>query len=219
MSNSTASGSTTSHYLAATIRVQNEMAKKVISENTLKKEIIYICGVDVAYRNNIAYCSAVLMNKNSIEVKESVDITLNVKNPYVSSFFMLRESEAIINILKLLKNGFDLLLIDGHGVLHPRRCGLASYVGVIIDRPTIGVAKSILCGSVNADHFIDVDGVISGFKMVKEKKKPIFISVGHKINLINAIRIVKQLVKPKERIPEPLRLADIYSKALANSVL
>jgi deoxyribonuclease V len=192
MSNSTTFGNTTSHYLAAAISVQNEMAKKVISENTLKKEIIYICGVDVAYRNNIAYCSAVLMNKNSMEVKESVDITLNVKNPYVSSFFMLRESEAIINILKLLKNGFDLLLIDGHGV-HPRRCGLASYVGVIIDR-------------------------FSGFKMVKEKKKPIFISVGHKINLINAIRIVKQLVKPKERIPEPLRLADIYSKALANSV-
>jgi deoxyribonuclease V len=218
MSNSTTFGNTTSHYLAAAKSVQNEMAKKVISENTLKKEIIYICGVDVAYRNNIAYCSAVLMNKNSMEVKESVDITLNVKNPYVSSFFMLRESEAIINILKLLKNGFDLLLIDGHGVLHPRRCGLASYVGVIIDRPTIGVAKSILCGSVNADHFIDVDGVISGFKMIKEKKKPIFISVGHKINLINAIRIIKQLVKPEERIPEPLRLADIYSKALSNSV-
>jgi deoxyribonuclease V len=218
MSESTTFGNTTSHYLAAAIGVQNEMAKKVISENTLKKEIIYICGVDVAYRNNIAYCSAVLMNKNSMEVKESVDITLNVKNPYVSSFFMLRESEAIINILKALKNRFDLLLIDGHGVLHPRRCGLASYVGVIIDRPTIGVAKSLLCGSVNADHFIDVDGVISGFKMIKEKKKPIFISVGHKINLINAIRIIKQLVKPKERIPEPLRLADIYSKALANSV-
>ena len=218
MSNSTASGSTTSHYLAATIRVQNEMAKKVISENTLKKEIIYICGVDVAYRNNIAYCSAVLMNKNSMEVKESVNITLNVNHPYVPSFLMLRESEAIINILKPLKNRFDLLLIDGHGVLHPRRCGLASYIGVIIDSPTIGVAKSILCGSVTADHFIDVDGVISGFKMIKEKKKPIYISVGHKINLINAIRIVKQLVKPEERIPEPLRLADIYSKALAKSV-
>jgi deoxyribonuclease V len=212
------SGNTTSRYLAATLRVQNEMAKKVISENIPNKEIIYICGVDVAYRNNIAYCSAVLMNKNSMEVKESVNITLSVKHPYVPSFFMLRESEAIINILKPLKNRFDLLLIDGHGVLHPRRCGLASYIGVIIDSPTIGVAKSILCGSVNADHFIDVDGVISGFKMIKEKKKPIYISVGHKINLVNAIRIVKQLVKPEERIPEPLRLADIYSKALANSV-
>ncbi|HET7147152.1 MAG TPA: hypothetical protein VFI73_01520, partial [Candidatus Nitrosopolaris sp.] len=70
MSNSTTFGNTTSHYLGATIRVQNEMAKKVISENTLKKQIIYICGVDVAYRNNVAYCSAIVMNKNSMEVKE-----------------------------------------------------------------------------------------------------------------------------------------------------
>ncbi len=201
-------------YLAAMIRMQNEMAKKVISENT-QKSIIYICGVDVAYMNSIAYCSAVLMN--GMEVKESINITLNVKHPYLPSFFMLRESESIINILKRLKNPFDLLLIDGHGVLHPRQCGLASYVGVIIDKPTIGVAKTLLCGIVKENNFIDVDGVISGYKLVKEKKKPIYISVGHKINLIDAIRIVKQLVKPKERIPEPLRLAHINSKALATS--
>ena len=198
--------------------MQNEMAKKVISEHTHNDELIYICGADVAYRNNIAYCSAVLMNKNTMEIMESFNVTLKVKHPYVPGFFVLRESEVIINILKPLRNRFDLLLIDGHGVLHPRRCGLASYVGIIIDKPTIGVAKKILCGTVNADQFIDVDGVISGFKMIKEKKKPIYISVGHKINLINAIRIIKQLVRPKERIPEPLRLADINSKALAHSI-
>jgi len=198
--------------------MQNEMAKKVISEHTQNKEIIYICGVDVAYRNNIAYCSAVLMNKNTMEIKESVNLTLNVKHPYVPSFLMLRESEVIINILKPLKNRFDLLLVDGHGVLHPRKCGLASYIGILIDRPTIGVAKRILCGTVRANHFIDIDGVISGFKMIKEKRKPIYISVGHKINLINAIIIIEQLVRPKERIPEPLRLADINSKALAHSI-
>ncbi len=204
--------------MASTIRMQNEMAKKVISEHTQNKEIIYICGVDVAYRNNIAYCSAVLMNKNTMEIKESVNLTLNVKHPYVPSFLMLRESEVIINILKPLKNRFDLLLVDGHGVLHPRKCGLASYIGILIDRPTIGVAKRILCGTVRANHFIDIDGVISGFKMIKEKRKPIYISVGHKINLINAIIIIEQLVRPKERIPEPLRLADINSKALAHSI-
>lgn len=198
--------------------MQKEMAKKVISENTQNDELIYICGADVAYRNNVAYCSAVLMNKNTMEVKESVNVTLKINHPYVPGFFVLRESEVIINILKTLRNRFDLLLIDGHGVLHPRRCGLASYVGIIIDKPTIGVAKKILCGTVNADQFIDVGGVISGFKMIKEKKKPIYISVGHKISLINAIRIIKQLVRPKERIPEPLRLADINSKALAHSI-
>jgi deoxyribonuclease V len=218
MNNSTIFWDTSSTGLAATIRMQNEMAKKVISEHTHNDELTYICGADVAYRNDIAYCSAVLMNKNTMEIKESVNVTLKVKHPYVPGFFVLRESEVIINILKPLRNRFDLLLIDGHGVLHPRRCGLASYVGIIIDKPTIGVAKKILCGTVNADQFIDVDGVISGFKMIKEKKKPIYISVGHKINLINAIGIIKQLVRPEERIPEPLRLADINSKALAHSI-
>lgn len=130
---------------------------------------------------------------------------------------MLREYEPIIKTLKLLQNRFDLLLIDGHGVLHPRRCGLASYVGVMLDTPTIGVAKSLLCGDIKENDYIDLDGVVSGFRMVKKNKKPIYISVGHKINLINAKRIIEELVKPGERIPEPLRLADIYCKTLANS--
>ena len=144
-----------------------------------------------------------------MEVKRSINLILKVEHRV---FFMLRESEPIINILKSLKNGIDILLIDGHGILHPRRCGLACYVGVIIDRPTIGVAKSLLCGIVRENNFIDVDGVTSG-----RKKKPLYVSVGHKINLIDAIEIVKQLVKPKERIPWPLRLPNIRSKVLATS--
>lgn len=99
-----------------TMKVQNEMAKRVILENTQKNKI-YICGVDVAYRDNIAYCSAVLMNKDSMKVKHSINLTLSVKHHYAPSFFMLRESEPIINTLISLKNRFDLLLIDGHGVL------------------------------------------------------------------------------------------------------
>jgi deoxyribonuclease V len=202
--------------LADTVELQNEVAKKVILENT-QKNIDCICGVDVAYRNNIAYCSAVLTNKYGKELDKSISTTMNVTHPYIPSFFMLREYEPIIKTLKLLQNRFDLLLIDGHGVLHPRRCGLASYVGVMLDTPTIGVAKSLLCGDIKENDYINLDGVVSGFRMVKKNKKPIYISVGHKINLINAKRIIEQLVKPGERIPEPLRLADIYCKTLANS--
>jgi deoxyribonuclease V len=196
--------------------VQKEIADKVKFEND-KKNLISICGVDVAYRNNIAYCSAVLINKNNMDITESTSTTSNITHPYVSGFLMLREADPIINTLKLLKNPFDLLLVDGHGVLHPRHCGLASYVGVMLDTPTIGVAKSFLCGDIKENDYIDLDGVASGFRMVKKGKKPIFISVGHKINLINAIRIVEQLVKPAERIPEPLRLAHIRSKTIAKS--
>jgi deoxyribonuclease V len=158
----------------------------------------------------------VLINKNNMDITESTSTTSYIKHPYVSGFLMLREADPIINTLKLLKNPFDLL-VDGHGVLHPRHCGLASYVGVVIDTPTIGVAKSLLCGDIKENNYIDLNGVVRGFRMVKKGKKPIYISVGHKINLINAIRIVEQLVKPTERIPEPLRLAHIRSKTLANT--
>ena len=202
--------------MTETIRVQNEIADKVKFENN-QKNIIYICGVDVAYRNNMAYCSALLMNKNNMDITETTSTTSNIKHPYVSGFLMLREADPIINTLKLLKNPFDLLLVDGHGVLHPRHCGLASYVGVMLDTPMIGVAKSLLCGDIKENDFIDLDGVVSGFRMVRKGKKPIYVSVGHKINLINAIRIIEQLVKPTERIPEPLRLAHIKSKTLANT--
>jgi deoxyribonuclease V len=78
------------------------------------------------------------------------------------------------------------------------------------------VAKTLLCGSVRADNFVELKGVVSGYRMIKKGMKPVYISVGHKIDLANAITIVGQLVKREERIPEPLRLADINSKKLAN---
>src|SRR5437773_9604501 len=118
---------TSATVLTTTTKKKNEMAKKVISEHTHNDELIYICGADVAYRNNIAYCSAVLMNKNTMEIMESVNVTLKVKHPYVPGFFVLRESEVIINILKSLRNRLDLILIYANVVLHFRRCGLASY--------------------------------------------------------------------------------------------
>ena len=125
---------------------------------------------------------------------------------------MLREARPIMTTLNCLKTYFELLLIDGHGQLHPRRCGLACYVGVMTDRPTIGVAKSLLCGDVREDQFIELNGDILGYRMKTEGRKPIYVSVGHKVGLESAIKIVKRLVKSEEWLPEPLRIADISSK-------
>ncbi|MDQ3868675.1 MAG: endonuclease V [Thermoproteota archaeon] len=194
------------------IELQKEIAKNVIAEDTLHKKIEYICGVDVSYKKNTAYCSAVIMKKNNLELIESVNAKSVVRHPYIPGLFILRESEPILNTLKLLKNHFDLLLIDGHGLLHPRKCGLASYIGVLIDRPTIGVAKSLLCGSIKKDQFIEYDDTVLGFTIKKEDKKQIYVSVGHKISLTTAIRIIKNLIKNEEWIPEPLRIADLNSK-------
>ncbi|MCY1155204.1 MAG: endonuclease V [Thermoproteota archaeon] len=189
---------------ANAITLQKNIAKKVVAAKDDFGEISSICGVDVAYRgsSNAAYCSAVIMDKNMQQLVESVDVQTIVKYPYVPGLLMLREAEPIFYTLKLLKNSYDLLLIDGHGLLHPRRCGLACYIGVSLDKPTIGVAKSRLCGTVRPDGFVELDGEILGYAISKK----LYISVGHRVTLKTAITLVKELGI------EPLRLADINSR-------
>jgi deoxyribonuclease V len=189
---------------ADAIKLQKDIAKKVVVAEDDFGEITRICGVDIAYSasSNAAYCSAVIMDKNMQQLIESIDVQTIVKYPYVPGLLMLREAEPILYTLKLLKNSYDLLLIDGHGLLHPRKCGLACYVGFTLDRPTIGVAKSRLCGRVRPDGFVELDGEILGYAIGKK----LYISVGHRITLKTAIVLVKELGI------EPLRLADINSR-------
>lgn len=194
------------------VNLQKEIAKKVIDYDCLNNEINNICGIDVAYKNNIAFCSALIVNKRTLEIIESINHKSIVNYPYIPGLLILRESESILSVLKLIKNSYDILLIDAHGVLHPRKCGLACYIGVIIDKPTIGVAKKLLCGHIMKDNYIEYNGEILGYRIKKTNKKDIYVSIGHKIGLATATNIVMDLIKDNERLPEPLRLADINSK-------
>lgn len=181
------------------IHLQKKIASKVIVHNDFG-EIKRVCGVDVAYDGDTAYSSAVVMEKGKYVV-ESVDCITKVLFPYIPGLFMLREAEPIFQTIKLLKN-YDLLLVDGHGLLHPRKCGLACYVGVTLGKPTIGVAKSMLCGNVRPDGYVEIEGEILGCMVGK-----LYVSVGHKISLETAVAFVKELGI------NPLKLADINSKA------
>ncbi|HEX7033297.1 MAG TPA: endonuclease V [Nitrososphaera sp.] len=190
-------------------RLQKEIAKKVVTHDDFDS-IHRICGVDVAYDGNIAYCSAVVMEGQEGEwqgggsaVVDSADLQTDVKFPYIPGLLMLREAEPMIRTLAMLKKGYDLLLVDGHGRLHPRKCGLACYVGVTLDKPTIGIGKSRLCGTVRPDSFVEMKGEILGYAISKK----LYVSIGHRISLESAIAIVQKLGI------EPLRLADINSKA------
>ena len=191
---------------------QLRIAKKVISRNILPKKISTVCGVDVAYSNNTAYCSAVIVDKNTLKKVKHVNKILKVKHRYISGLFMLRESEPIFSTLKLLNHKFDILLVDAHGKLHPRKCGLACYVGVNLNKPVIGVAKSLLCGNEQGNDVI-LDGKIIG-NVIKTGNKKIYVSVGHKINQKTAVKIVRELIKDGEWYPLPLKLAHIDSKKL-----
>ena len=199
----------------AIIELQNEYAKKVITPDYLNN-IDTVCGIDISYKGSNAFCSAVIVNKNTLESIEIVNEKGTVKYPYIPGLFMLREAEPLLKILRLLKNSFDVLLIDGHGILHPRKCGLACYVGIIIDKPTIGVAKKLLCGSTLESNYIEYNEKILGYRIRKHNKKDIYISIGYKISLKTAVSIVRNLTKKREFIPEPLRIADTNSKIYSN---
>ena len=153
-----------------------------------------------------------IVNKNTLEIIEIVNEKSTISYPYIPGLFMLREGEPLLKIGRLLKNLFDVLLIDGHGILHPRKCGLASYVGIMIDKPTIGVAKNLLCGSILRSSYVEYNKTILGYTIKKNNKKNIYVSVGHKISLETSVDIAKKLTKKSEFIPEPLRIADNYSK-------
>jgi deoxyribonuclease V len=193
---------------------QEEIAREVITTDRNALKIKYVCGIDVSYRNNLGYCCAAIIDKDSLKAIEYAYTISVIDHPYVPGLFVLREFEPIMRTLKLLKTQFHILLIDGHGRLHPRRCGLASYIGVKIDKPTIGVAKSLLCGFVRQDQFVEFGRDILGFRITNIHKKQIYVSIGHKVSLGSAINIVKQLTKTGQWIPEPLRIADINSKKL-----
>jgi len=196
------------------IELQNEFSKKVITYDYLNNNnnIRNVCGIDVSYKDLNAFCSAVIVDKNTLEIIEIVNEKKTSSYPYIPGLFMLREGELLLKIVRLLKNLFDVLLIDGHGILHPRKCGLASYVGIMIDKPTIGVAKNLLCGSILESSYVEYNKTILGYTIKKNNRKDIYVSVGHKISLETSIDIVKKLTKKSEFIPEPLRIADIYSK-------
>ena len=189
---------------ADAILLQENTAKKVLSTTDDFGDIRCVCGVDIAYSgsSNAAYGSAVIMDRNMQQLVESIDVQTVVKHPYVPGLLMLREAEPIFYTLKSLKNSYDLLLVDGHGLLHPRKCGLACFVGVTLDKPTIGVAKSLLCGTVRPDGFVELGGELLGYAVSKK----MYVSVGHRITLKTAIALVKEVGV------EPLRLADINSK-------
>jgi len=194
-------------------KIQEEFSKKVITKDILPKDIRKICGVDVSYKNNRSFCACVILDVNEMKVIETAYSSMDIEHDYVPGFFMLREAKPILRTIKKLKSKFDILLIDGHGQLHPRKCGLACYIGIMIKKPTIGVAKKLLCGNQRLDSKIELDGNVMG-QAIQSKNKTIFISVGNMITLKTACIIVKNLILEDKWYPEPLYLADGFSKKL-----
>jgi len=198
------------------LKIQEEMRKDLLIENRIDK-IERIAGVDQAFpnRKNVISCIVVLdaYEMSLIEKRFSIKET---DFPYIPGLLSFREGPSIIDAYKKLKNKPDLLLIDGHGIAHPRRMGIASYIGIKLDIPTIGVAKRRLIGMYKepknegeATKLIDDNKVIGYVLKSKNKCNPIFISPGYKIDIETSLRIVRNCLR-KHKLPEPIRLAHLF---------
>jgi len=191
--------------------MQLRLSKRVIRKDTLPKTLRYIAGVDVAYSTSLSIGAAAVLDYNSLSVVESKNAKVKTSFPYIPTLLSFREIPPTLAATKKLKTQPDVFLVDGQGIAHPYRLGFASHLGLIIDKPTIGVAKSLLCGEVGAFNImgwapIRDKGEIIGAAVARKNEKPIYVSIGHRVSLERAVEIVKHCIVGS-RTPEPIRIA------------
>ncbi len=176
--------------------MQDTLRKKVIIADAFHDPPRSVCGVDAAYGDELAVGSAVLMSYEDMEeVQTAVHVT-RVRFPYIPSLFALREFPPVYGALQKLPVKPDLVLVDGHGVCHPRRFGLACHLGVVADIPAIGMAKSRLFGheSLAGDGVIMDGEEVIGEALPLHGKKRLYVSVGHRVTLDAAVRLSRELL-------------------------
>ena len=180
-------------------------------------DIRYIAGADIATSKDSpkAYAGVVVLSYPDLEVVEERGVEDAVRFPYVPGLLAFREGPALIRVFEQLTREPDVIVFDGQGLAHPRGMGIATHMGLVFDKPTIGCAKSLLYGRYQepgqakgawADLRDSQGNVIGAVVRSKPKTTPIFVSIGHRIDLATAIRLLIDCTRGV-RIPEPTRLA------------
>lgn len=197
-------------------RTQLMLSKKVIRKDLLPKKIHYVAGVDVAYFKQFSIGAVTVLDFKSLSLRESKIAICETRFPYIPTLLSFREIPPTISAIKRLKLKPDVFFVDGQGIMHPYRLGFASHLGLIIARPTVGVAKSPLCGEIQKltkdgwAPILDKDEVIGAAVVAKKGRNPVYVSIGNMISLKTAIAIVKHCTLTNA-IPEPTRQAHIIA--------
>lgn len=197
---------------------QREMRKRMIFASLPQPLPRFIAGADCAFSpdRETIFSVALVFDREERRVVELTHVVQPVEIPYVPGFLSFREGPAVIAALSNLQHPFGVIMIDGHGYAHPRRCGIAAHVSITLDQPGIGSAKSILIGThaelppqagarVPLIHRGETIGVVL---RTKDHVNPVYVSIGHRSDLDSAVELVLACCT-KYRIPEPTRQADI----------
>ncbi len=205
--------------LEKAIEIQNEIRERIVLKPLDVEKVNIVAGVDLSYIGNVGLCVIVVINKD-LELLEVVYDKQEVTFPYVPGFLVFREGPVFLKTYQKLKVEPDVIIFDGQGIAHPRGIGIASHIGVVMGKPTVGVAKRRLYGhyefskSENICELFDNNNRKIGY-VVKNNPKysPIFISPGHLCDPDSALAVVQRFTT-KYKLPEPTRLAHKYSQKL-----
>jgi deoxyribonuclease V len=201
----------------AAVRLQQRLASLVRVE-PLTTPIRLVAGADMAFSPTGDRCLAGIVVYD-LEAGEGVEEVLawrRVRFPYVPGLLSFRETPAVLAAARKLRTEPDAFMFDGQGLAHPRRIGFASHAGLLLDRPAVGCAKSRLCGEHRdppgrAGGYSELkyqDEIIGAVLRTRPGVKPVYVSVGHRVTLEDAVRLVMACVT-RYRLPEPTRRAHI----------
>jgi deoxyribonuclease V len=198
---------------AAAINLQTRLAPAVVCQNRLGP-VKTVAGVDVAIKDDLAQAAVVVLSYPELEPVDAALASRPVTFPYIPGLLSFREGPVILAALAHLDRSPDLLIFDDQGIAHPRRLGLASHIGLLADLPSIGCAKSRLCGTYgplaaergSSSFLMDGAERIGAAVRTRRGVKPVFVSIGHRIDLSTSIEYILRCCR-RYRLPEPIRWA------------
>lgn len=197
------------------IALQKQFAEQVIDDTPLDlKAIKTVAGVDVSVKNGVSQAAVIVCSYPDLELIETVRAQQPTSYPYIPGLLTFREGPVLEEAFQKLQHEPDVFVFDGMGRIHPRKMGIASHLGLWLDKPTIGCGKTHFIGEYDepdTEKGSYSDLIYKGEKLgvvlrTRTNVKPVYISVGHRAELQSAIKLILS-VTPKYRLPRPIRLA------------
>jgi deoxyribonuclease V len=182
-------------------KLQKALSKLV--EFKKVKKIEKVLALDISYKDDLAFCAAVLYDLKQEKVLKELLVKERVKFPYIPGLLFLREAPIMLETIEKIDRDYDLILVDGHGLAHPRKAGLATIIGILTGKPTIGIAKSFLYGEIK-DSYIFVDQQKVGIKFGRY-----YASIGSNIDMESLEAFLNMV---NFNYPKALKIADKLSK-------
>lgn len=195
-------------------QVQLDLREQVRIDPLPLSVVERVAGLDASFYREKIYAAVVLLNIPNLDLIEQASIAMPVSFPYIPGLLSFREAPGMLAAIRQLNQPPDVCIVDGHGLAHPRSFGIACHLGLLLDVPTIGCAKSLLVGEAlapanTAGSYSEItrnESVIGAALRTRQDVKPLYVSVGHRVDLESAIQVVMACLSGY-RLPEPIRKA------------